>query len=177
VTAGARRAVFLDRDGVLNEVVLRNGAPESPRTLEQLVLPHDIAAVQRLKDAGLLLFLITNQPDIARGNVTEQFLGSILDRIRAHVPLDDVRFCPHDDADACECRKPKAGMILDLAREWHVDLQRSWVIGDMWRDVGAARAAGCRSILIRRDYNVDAEPDVEVSSLSEAVETVLTDAA
>ena len=177
MSAGARRAVFLDRDGVLNEVVLRNGAPESPRTLEQLVLPRDIGAVQRLKDAGLLLFLITNQPDITRGNVTHEFLESILDRIRVHVPLDDVRVCPHDDADACECRKPKAGMLLDLAREWQVDLDRSWVIGDMWRDVGAARAAGCTSILIRREYNVDAEPDVEVSSLSEAVEVVLNDAA
>lgn len=177
MTAGARRAVFLDRDGVLNDVVLRNGAPESPRTLEQLVLAHDITAVQRLKDAELLLFLITNQPDLARGNVTQLFLDTILERIRAHVPLDDVRVCPHDDADECACRKPKPGMLLDLAREWHIDLDRSWVIGDMWRDVGAARAAGCRSILIRRDYNVDADPDVAVSTLSEAVEAVLNDAA
>jgi D-glycero-D-manno-heptose 1,7-bisphosphate phosphatase len=177
VTTGARRAVFLDRDGVLNEVVMRNGAPESPRALEQLVFPRDIHAVRRLKDAGLLLFLITNQPDIARGNVTEAYLDAVLERIRVHVPLDDVRFCPHDDADDCACRKPRPGMLLDLARSWHVDLSRSWVIGDMWRDVGAARAAGCRSILIRRDYNVDAEPDTEVDSLSAAVEAVLSDAA
>jgi D-glycero-D-manno-heptose 1,7-bisphosphate phosphatase len=162
---------------VLNEVVMRNGAPESPRALEQLVLAADIDAVQRLKDAGYLLFLITNQPDIARGNVTEEYLDAILDRIRVHVPLDDVRFCPHDDADGCECRKPKPGMILDLAHEWRVDMNRSFVIGDMWRDVGAARAAGCRSILIRRDYNIDAQPDVEVTSLTAAVEVVLSDAA
>ena len=176
MTSGARRAVFLDRDGVLNDVVMRNGAPESPRALDQLVLAADIGAVQRLKDAGFLLFLITNQPDIARGNVTEEYLDAIVERIRVHVPLDDVRFCPHDDADGCECRKPKPGMILDLAREWHVDMPRSFVIGDMWRDAGAARAAGIRSILIRRDYNVDAEPDLEVTSLTEAVEAVLSDA-
>ena len=173
MSAGARRAVFLDRDGVLNEVVTRNGAPESPRSLDELALAPDIGAVAELREAGWLVFLITNQPDVARGNITVELLNEFHDRIRARVQLDDVRVCMHEDADACECRKPKPGMILDLAQEWGVDPTRSFVIGDMWRDVDAARAAGCRSILIRRDYNTDARPDAEVQTLGEAVARVL----
>ena len=173
---GARRAVFLDRDGVLNEIVQRHGKPESPRTLDQLRLTADIGSTRRLKEAGFLLFLITNQPDITRGKTTRSFVDEVVDRIRLHVPLDDVRICPHDDEDACACRKPRPGMILDLAREWHVDLSESHVIGDMWRDVEAARAAGCHSILIRRDYNRDTSGDAEAATLEEAVQLVLDNA-
>jgi D-glycero-D-manno-heptose 1,7-bisphosphate phosphatase len=97
----------------------------------------------------------------------------ILDRIRSRVHIDDIRICAHEDADACACRKPRPGMLLDLARHWHVDLARSWMIGDMWRDVEAARAAGCRSVLIRRDYNRRTAADVEAATLTEAIARVL----
>lgn len=168
-----RRAVFLDRDGVLNEVVERDGEPASPRTMEQFRLVPDIDDVHRLHDAGFLLFVITNQPDIARGAIARDVVDRMLDRIRARVPLDDVRVCIHDDAAACPCRKPKPGMITDLARHWHVDTTRSWVIGDTWRDVGAAHAAGARAALIRRPYNADVRADVEVETLRAAVDAVL----
>lgn len=166
-------AVFLDRDGVLNHIVERAGQPASPRTLEELRLVADLDAVNRLAEAGRLVFITTNQPDIARGHASTDLMDRILDRIRSRVHIDDARICAHEDADACACRKPKPGMLLDLARHWHVDLARSWMIGDMWRDVEAARAAGCRSVLIRRDYNRGAAADLEAATLTEAVAWVL----
>ncbi|MGH7447636.1 MAG: D-glycero-alpha-D-manno-heptose-1,7-bisphosphate 7-phosphatase [Longimicrobiales bacterium] len=169
----ARPAVFLDRDGVLNDVVERDGQPASPRTMGELRLAADLAAVNRFAEAGRLVFIVTNQPDIARGHVSTELAGQIADRIRSRVHIDDTRVCAHDDEDACACRKPKPGMLLDLARHWHVDLARSWMIGDMWRDVEAARAAGCRSVLIRRPYNRRAAADLEADTLAEAVALVL----
>lgn len=168
-----RSAVFLDRDGVLNEIVERDGQPASPRSLDELRLVPDLEAVNRLADAGHLVFITTNQPDVARGHVGSDVIEGVMDRIRSRVHVDDTRVCTHEDADACACRKPKPGMLMDLARHWHVDLARSWMIGDMWQDVAAARAAGCRSVLIRTAYNRDASADLEADTLAEAVERVL----
>lgn len=168
-----RRAVFLDRDGVLNDIVERNGEPASPRSLDRFRLAADIDRVKRLRDAGFLVFIVTNQPDIARGHTTHRLLDQMVDAIRSRIHVDDVRVCPHDDAAGCECRKPKPGMILDLARHWHVDMSRSWMIGDMWRDVDAARAAGVRPVLIRRSYNAAVRVEREAASLGEAVGVVL----
>lgn len=168
-----RSAVFLDRDGVLNHVVERDGQPASPRTLDELRLVPDLAAVNRLQQAGYLTFITTNQPDVARGYVSWGLIDRVLERIRSRVHIDDTRVCAHEDADDCSCRKPKPGMLLDLARHWHVDLARSWMIGDMWRDVEAARAAGCRSVLIRAPYNGGAAADFEADTLAEAVARIL----
>jgi D-glycero-D-manno-heptose 1,7-bisphosphate phosphatase len=168
------KAVFLDRDGVLNQIVERDGRPGSPRTLAELRLVDDLHSVGRLKDAGFLVFMITNQPDVARGHVTMDLLEAMLTEIRRRAPIDDYRICPHEDVDSCVCRKPRPGMILDLAQHWHVDLFRSYVIGDMWRDVEAARSAGCMPVLIRRSYNDGVEASAEAQSLAEAVEMVLT---
>jgi D-glycero-D-manno-heptose 1,7-bisphosphate phosphatase len=169
----SRAAIFLDRDGVLNEVVERAGAPGSPRTLAELSLVPDIHRVRDLRAAGLAVFVITNQPDVARGHTPPEVLDAMMQVIRAEISMDDYRACVHEDADDCECRKPRPGMILDLARRWDVDLERAFVIGDMWRDVGAASAAGCRSILIRRPWNDGVTADAEVASLGEAVDLVL----
>jgi D-glycero-D-manno-heptose 1,7-bisphosphate phosphatase len=168
-----KSAVFLDRDGVLNDVVVRDGEPGSPRSLEQFRSAPDLPAILRLGDAGLLVFIITNQPDVARGLVTSSVQLAMLERIRSVVPVDDFRICMHDDSQQCDCRKPKPGMILDLAQFWHADLRRSFVVGDTWRDVAAARAAGCRSILIRNTYNDGVVADAYADTLTAAVELVL----
>ncbi len=170
---GSARAVFLDRDGVLNEVVERDGAHLSPQIIEDLRLAPDLSQLTRLRDSGFLIFMVTNQPDVARGRITMALVDEIRERIRDQVPLHDDRACFHDDVDACACRKPQPGMILELARRWHVDLDRSYFIGDMWRDVEAAAAAGVTSILLRRPYNEAVTPDVEVRTLTEAVEWIL----
>jgi D-glycero-D-manno-heptose 1,7-bisphosphate phosphatase len=166
-------AVFLDRDGVLNDVVMRDGEPGSPRSLEEFRTAADLPAIVRLGAAGLLVFIITNQPDVGRGFVTDSVQMAMLDRIRTLAPVDDFRICRHDDAHHCDCRKPKPGMIHDLAHFWRVDLSRSFVVGDTWRDVGAARAAGCRSILIQRPYNAGAVADAYADTLDAAVDLVL----
>ena len=168
-----RPAVFLDRDGVLNEVVERDGKPASPRSLDQFRLAPDLAAVNQLRDAGLAVFIITNQPDVSRGYTPVSLLQAMFAEIRAHAHIDDVRACVHDDHDDCPCRKPRPGMILDLAEHWNVDVTASYVIGDMWRDMDAARAAGCTGILLRRAYNRTAQADHTVTTLSDAVALIL----
>lgn len=168
-----RAAVFLDRDGVLNEVVERDGQPGSPRSLSEFHLAPDLAHVRRLKAAGLLVFIVTNQPDLSRGLLEAAAFDGMLRLLCEQVPVDDWRVCSHEDGHDCACRKPRPGMLHDLAHHWHVDLSRSYFVGDTWRDVGAARAAGCRSILLRRPYNGDVEADVEVATLASAVDSIL----
>lgn len=167
-------AVFLDRDGVLNRIVPRDGHPGSPRSLDEFVVDDEAPrAVARLREAGFRTFIITNQPDIARGLLPSSELEAMMDVLRRRVEVDDARVCRHDDADACACRKPKPGMILDLAARWSIDLARSYVIGDSWKDMEASRAAGCRGILIERPYNVGTRFMARVASLDEAVDLIL----
>jgi D-sedoheptulose 7-phosphate isomerase len=167
-------AVFLDRDGVLNEVVWRDGQAVSPRTLADFTIVPDIAAVARLRAAGLRLFVVTNQPDIARGRLESAVLDQMLAALQAH-GFDEVASCRHDDEDDCACRKPRPGMLHALAERWGVDLSASYMVGDSWRDVEAGRAAGCRTVIIRRDYNGNAAADIEAADLTGAVDAVLAD--
>ena len=167
-------AVFLDRDGVLNRAVVRDGKPYPPASVEQLeILPGVAEALERLKAAGYRLIVVTNQPDIARGATSAEAVAAIHQRLREKLPLDEIRVCPHDDADACPCRKPKAGLLLTPAT---VDVAASFMIGDRWRDIDAGRAAGCRStILVDYGYSekLHHEPDVRVASLTEAAQWIL----
>lgn len=173
MTARAR-AVFLDRDGVLNEVVYRGGRPASPRTGEELELVPGVAeAVGRLRAAGYLVFVVTNQPDVARGALSEAGLAAIERRIRERVVVDDWRSCTHDDVDDCACRKPRPGMLRELAARWGVGLEASYVVGDSWKDMVAGRAAGCRTVLLRRDYNATATGDHVVGTIGQAVDVIL----
>lgn len=169
-----RPAVFLDRDGVLNELVQRDGADVSPRDPGEFRLrPDAAAAVRELRSAGLPVLVVTNQPDIARGRMPVEALERMTAILKSALPVDDVAVCPHDDADACDCRKPNPGLLLDLASRWDVDLQRSYMIGDSWRDVGAGRAAGCRTILIAGADGSRSGADATVPDLRSAVAAVL----
>lgn len=163
------RAVFLDRDGVLNQIVERDGRVESPRTLAEFRLaPGARDAVLRLREAGLAALVVTNQPDIARGLLPADVLDGINTRLRDDVGVDDIRVCPHEDVDACQCRKPRPGMLHELATRWGIDLERSYMVGDTWRDMAAGRNAGCTTVLVRTAYNGDANGDIEVDSVEEA---------
>lgn len=169
-----QRAVFLDRDGVLNAVVYREGRPASPRDPAQFMLePAAPAAVQALQRAGLRTFVVSNQPDIARGRLEPAALAAMMDELVARVAVDDVRICPHDDADRCACRKPQPGLIRELAERWNVELARSYLVGDGWRDIAAGRAAGCRTVLLQQRYNEDVAADHAARDLSAAVEWIL----
>jgi D-glycero-D-manno-heptose 1,7-bisphosphate phosphatase len=169
-----RAAVFLDRDGVLNHIVQREGRVESPRSLAEFrLVPDAVAAVARIRAAGLPVFVVTNQPDVARGLLPFDALQAMIEQLRTRVGVDDAAVCPHEDADDCACRKPRPGMLVELAQKWKVDLRRSFMVGDTWRDTTAGAAAGCRTVLLRTWYNEDASADTVVGDLSAAADWIL----
>jgi D-glycero-D-manno-heptose 1,7-bisphosphate phosphatase len=171
-----RQAVFLDRDGVLNRTVVRDGVPHPPASLTDLVVTQDAeAACRALKRAGLLLIVVTNQPDLARGTADRGMVDAINDRLRRRLDLDDVLVCGHDDGDGCACRKPRPGLLLDAAHRWQVRLGGSVMVGDRWRDVEAGRRAGCATVLVRGDLDeqLPTGADQVAANLREAVPWIL----
>jgi len=150
IASRSRPAVFLDRDGVLNEAFVHDGVPSPPRSLEEFrVLPGVAEACADLRRAGFVLVVVTNQPDIARGTQIRAEIDRMHERLRRLVPLDEICVCPHDDCDACTCRKPHPGMLLGAAKRLNLDLARSVGVGDRWRDVEAARRAGVRAVFVQ----------------------------
>lgn len=172
-----KRAVFLDRDGVLNEPVVQEGKPYPPAAAASLrIFTGTAEALARLKEKGFLLVVVTNQPDVVRGVQKREIVEEINQRLRAELPLDDVLTCYHDDADDCDCRKPRPGLVKRAAQQHGIDLSLSYMIGDRWRDIDAGANAGCKTILIDRGYTErtpESAPDVRVRSLSDAVDWIL----
>lgn len=171
--AVSRPAVFLDRDGVVNAAIVRDGKPFSPTSPDELVLlPGVEGALAQLWRAGFVRVVVTNQPDVARGKVTREQIEAMHARLRPLV--DGIYCCFHDDADRCACRKPAPGMLRDAARDLDLDLGASYMVGDRWRDIAAGKAAGCRTIFI--DYGYDEQQptafDHEAKSLAQAVEWI-----
>lgn len=172
----ASPAVFLDRDGVLNAAVVTAGVPHPPNTEADLrLLPGVVEACRVLSMTGFKLVCVTNQPDIARGTQSPAIVARINARLEEHLGLDEVLVCPHDDADACTCRKPLAGMFFDAADRLDLDLVRSVTVGDRWRDIEAGRAAGTLTVFIDRGYRERAsvEADLTVAELGEAVPWII----
>ena len=172
------KAVFLDRDGVLNRMFVYDGAPHPPNGIAELEIYPDVPeALQRLHAAGYLLIVVTNQPDIARGATTRAMVDEINAALGARLPLTEFVVCVHDDADECVCRKPKAGMVLDAAARHAVDLSQSFLVGDRWRDIDCGAAAGVRTVLIERGYKERPPahpPDFVTESLAGAAEWILS---
>jgi D-glycero-D-manno-heptose 1,7-bisphosphate phosphatase len=170
------RAVFLDRDGVINRPAVRNGRPFPPDRPEDLaLLPGVRSALEHLKRAGFVLVVVTNQPDVRRGAQTRDVVESMHQRLREELPVDAIYSCYHDDEDRCSCRKPAPGLLLEAARTWDIDLSASFMVGDRWRDTEAGAAAGCRTLFVDHGY-AERQPaayDAKVSSLSEAAEWIL----
>ena len=168
------RAVFLDRDGVLAEAIVRDGRAFAPTWLDDFrILPEAAEQVHRLRAAGLLCIVFTNQPELSNGLLDPRDLDEMHRQLRAAMPVHDIYVCPHDKSEGCRCHKPATGMLLDAAARWSIDLPTSFVIGDRWRDIGAGLAAGCFSILLERPYSACDDADVNVATLREAVDAVL----
>jgi D-glycero-D-manno-heptose 1,7-bisphosphate phosphatase len=171
------KAVFLDRDGVLNRFTIRDGTPRPPAGVGELeIFPDARDALHRLKEAGYLLIVVTNQPDIARGTQTRWAVDRINTAIGEALPVDEFLVCDHDDAANCPCRKPKPGMVLDGAARHAVDLQQSYLIGDRWRDIDCGASAGVRTVFIDWGYGErapDHAPDFVAQSLVTAVDWIL----
>ena len=145
-----RKAVFLDRDGVLNHSVIRDdGVSIPPPDAASMTMVEGAAgAVGRLKAAGFLCVCVTNQPDVARGTRSVDNVAAMNEKALREIPLDDLYVCMHDNADGCDCRKPKPGMLLRAMEKWSIDPSRSWMVGDRMSDIQAGVAAGCRTILV-----------------------------
>ncbi len=171
-----RQAVFLDRDGVINRAFVKNGKPFPPASLADFeFLPGVESAVLALRKAGFLIVVVTNQPDVATGIQARAVVESMHKKLHAAGICDDIKVCYHTDDDACQCRKPKPGMLLQAANEWQIDLHRSFMVGDRWRDVAAGKAAGCKTFFIDYQYREQSaeKPDAVVASLEEATKLIL----
>jgi D-glycero-D-manno-heptose 1,7-bisphosphate phosphatase len=181
--------VFLDRDGVLNELVVDSvsGLPESPLRAEDVrLIPGAAAAAAHFASAGFTVMCVSNQPAAAKGKVSVEQLLAVHRRVsellsREGVVLHASRLCIHHPdgvvpelSFTCDCRKPAPGMLLELAAEHDVRLDVSWMVGDTDSDVAAGRAAGCRTLLIRYPGSAHKRlqaisPDLTADSLADAV--------
>lgn len=177
---GLKPAVFLDRDGVVVRARVDEGRPYAARSLDELeVIPGAPEACSALRDAGLPIVIVTNQPEVARGTLDPTLLDDMHAVLRRELAIDDVVVCPHDDADDCRCRKPRPGMLLDAAERLDLDLARSVMVGDRWRDVEAGRRAGCATVFVdhRYDERRPDGPDLTVPDLASAVDWIVDRAA
>jgi len=167
------KAVFLDRDGIINHVVYHKGInkPSSPWNIKEFRLIKGIEKpLEEISKMGFLIFIVSNQPDISRGNIKKGVNDEINRKILGKFPIKEIKICPHDDKDNCNCRKPKPGMITELSKKWNIDLKKSFLIGDSWKDIKAAENAGVKSILIIRDYNNDVRASFRIKNLKEFLE-------
>lgn len=160
-----KRAVFLDRDGVINQTIFRMGKPRAPYTLEEFsFLPGVEEAVSFLREEGFELVIVTNQPDVARGWVSREAVDLVNDYVSRALGIEDVRACFHTEHDNCDCRKPKPGMLLAAAKDHDIDLENSFMVGDRGSDIEAGRNAGCKTVLISNSAE-EGGPDHIASSL------------
>ena len=168
--------MFVDRDGTLNRAVVVKGKPYPPASTREFdLLPGVTEGLVSLKNAGYLVVVVTNQPDVATGRQTRQVVDAIHKELVARVPVDDIRVCFHTDTHRCKCRKPLPGMLLAAAAELRIDLPRSYMVGDRWRDVDAGHAAGCQTIFIQSGYD-ERQPDhcdLVVDSFAEASRAII----
>jgi len=175
-----RRAVFLDRDGVINKPVVREGRPYPPAEVKDFELYEDVVAgCAQLKAIGYLLVVVTNQPDVARGAQTRATVDVMHRKMLDALPqIARIEVCWHAGAawaDPCDCRKPQPGMVLRAAKALNIDLTQSFLIGDRWRDVDCGHGAGCRTVFVDRNYSeaLRQPPNWTVQSFAQAVEVIL----
>lgn len=174
----SRRAVFFDRDGVLNRPLFREGRSFAPRRLSDFDLyPEAAPAVSKARAAGFLAIVTTNQPDVGAGLVDRSVIEAMHARLRLATEIDDVEVCFDTRTQAGRRRKPRPGMLLDAAAQWGVDLAASAMIGDRAGDVEAGRAAGCGAVLfVDRAYAAEPAPtaqDATVADVAEAVDWII----
>jgi len=132
--------------------------------------------VRALKNASLLVVVVTNQPDLGNGLIEAKTIAAMHEKLRKRLAVDDVKVCPHRHDEGCDCRKPKPGLLIEAAREWNIDLANSFMVGDRWSDVVAGQAVGCYTVFVDRGYSEPqrATPDSYVSSFPAAARLILS---
>lgn len=170
------KAIFLDRDGVLNNAVIVDGKPYPPKSVNELIIPEGVKeGIKQLKELDYILIVITNQPDVARGTTSMKTVDDINNYLKQELIIDDFFCCFHDNADICECRKPKPGMIFTAAKKWNIDLESSFMVGDRWRDIETGKNAGVKTILIDLGYKEKyVIPDYTTSNFIEATQIIIS---
>lgn len=169
-----KKAVFIERDGILNEVRPGPKHPIVPLTLEEFKARQEtVEPLRRLKKAGFVLIVTTNQPGLSRGYQSRRDLDRMHDIVRRMFPVDDIMVCPHDEADHCPCRKPRPGLLIEAAFKWHLNLDHSFVISDKWQDAEAARTAGCTSLLLKSPWVGQVHRDFVLSDIDAIAEKIL----
>lgn len=175
VTITPRPCIFLDRDGVLNKSIIREGKPYPPRDFKEFEwIPGVIEQCLNLKKAGYLLVVVTNQPDITSKLTNWKTVHQIHAELLKQVPFNAIKVCT-DLEESSFHKKPNPGMLLEAAQELNIDLIRSWMIGDRWRDIEAGKNAGCKTIWINCGYQerVPEKPDYTAQSMKEAADIIL----
>ena len=172
--ASMKLGIFIERDGVLNRVRVERQHQVTPLTLDEYhVNVNARPLLEKLKDAGFMLIVTTNQPGLSRGYQSRRELDLMHERLRRTLPLDDILVCAHDETDRCPCRKPKPGLLIEAAFKWHLDLDRSLVISDKWQDAEAARTTGCTSLLIKSPWVGSGHHDFVLPDLTAVVDKIL----
>ncbi len=172
-TEHKKKAVFFDRDGVINHLVKRDSSYYSPQKFEDFKIVNDAKeVVNHVHEMGYLAIIISNQPDISRGKLAQSELDKMTDMLYKELNIDDVFYCIHDDDNDTGCRKPAPGLFYTAQKKDNIDLNKSFMIGDTWKDVEAAKNAGISMILIRKDYNKELVVENDVQNLSEAVSLI-----
>ena len=171
------KAVFLDRDGVINKTIFRMGKERAPYSLEEFqFIDGVVETVKELKKEGFLIIVVTNQPDVARGWVPLEQVNLVNDFVREHLAVDEIKVCFHTENDNCSCRKPEPGMLLEAGEKWKINFQESFMVGDRESDVVAGQRAGCKSILVgAHTYeSLTIKPEHLCPSLREALDWIKT---
>ena len=170
-----RKAIFLDRDGTLNKAYIKNGLPISPSSLNKFKIIKGVKkSINRLKKLNFLCILITNQPDVFRGKISKKTVVKMNSYIKKKIKLDDMFVCYHDNEHNCNCRKPKPGLLVKASKKWKIDLNKSFMIGDRWKDILAGKKVGCKTIFINNNYKNDkkVKADFTFKSLLNAVNKI-----
>lgn len=169
-----KAAVFLERDGVINEAKVAHGHQQFPRHVEDFNVRKDVLrCLQQLKQVGFLLLVTTNQPGLADGRLCRSELDLMHGMLVRALPIDDILTCPHAENDNCHCQKPEAGLFTEAQFKWNLDMDLSFVISDKWQDAAAAHVAGCTSVLIRSELNGNSHHDFITEDLQSAVDKIL----
>jgi D-glycero-D-manno-heptose 1,7-bisphosphate phosphatase len=172
-----RSAVFLDRDGVINQSKVIAGKPYAPRSFEDFkLMPYTAECVDRLCKAGYVVIVVTNQPDIGNGHITKKTVNMMHNKLLSKTKISEIIMCPHSQEEGCNCRKPKPQMILKGAEKFNITLSDSYIVGDRSSDIQAGQVAGCKTIFIERYYKEKKpqKPDVKVYSLKSATKYILS---
>jgi len=173
VTEYNQKAIFFDRDGVLNELVLRDGSFYSPQHFEDFCIVDEAKeVVNHVQNMGYLAIVVSNQPDISRGKLKQSVLDLMTEKLFEKLSVDDVLYCIHDDRNDTGCRKPAPGLFFTAEKKYNIDFNKSFMIGDTWKDVEAAKNAGISMILLDKDYNQDLKNCIRVNNLTEAVSLI-----